>query len=246
MGKADAMWDRARAALLIPCGDHAYDESLWERAVRVARIADLITRLPAVAARRPDATAVCAAALFHDGGWIARLRDEQATLTDIFTRPPMDAHRELGAWLMRKELAGVIPPASLDRASVAIQSLSDRDTDSIEAQVVSEAENLDAFGLAAFWSIVRRNTMEGRGVRAAIDMWQRQQEYHFWTARLEKSFRFDVVRRLAADRLGQFARAMAILEAHHEATDLEAVVRAATSRSTRGVSRHGPPQGRVS
>lgn len=220
----DSIRDRARTDLVIETEQGDQDLFLWEHADRIAQSAQAIMRLPRVRTQAPDQIIVVAAALYHDAGWIARLEDGEVQRSEILVRPPSNTHREQSALYMESRLEELLPPKVLERASIAVRSMNDRNIESIEGQIVAEAENLDEFGLLAFWPNIRRHALDGRGVQAAIDTWNRQKEYRFWTARLNDSFRFDEVRQLARERLAKYERAMEELAEQHRGVDLAMIL----------------------
>ena len=226
MTNLDAIWNQARSDLVIIAKNGDQDLFLWEHSAQVARYARLIARCPIVEEQSPDELAIMAAALYHDAGWSASFRDGEVARTDILTRAAPDTHREKGASLMERSLAGLVPGKTLRRASEAVRALNDRAVELVEAHVVADADNLGEFCLLALWTTARRSMLDGKGVQAAIDTWHRRKEYQFWTARLNDSFRFAPVRELARTRLARFERAMAELEEHYLGTDITVVLSA--------------------
>ncbi len=216
----DAIWNRARADLVVATEQGDQDHFLWEHAARVARYAERIVQIDVVQAASPDVIAVTAAALYHDAGWIARLQDGEVTREEILTRAGSDTHRDRGAAMLERSLAKLLPRDSLARASAAIRQLSDREIDSIEGQIVRDADSLDEFGPLSLWPTIRRGLIDGKGVHAVIDTWRRMKEYRYWDVRLKKSFRFDAVRALAKKRLAKLERVMEELKEQHEGDDL--------------------------
>jgi len=221
MTDLDAIWNRARADLVINTESGDQDVFLWEHCARVARTAQAIRKFPAVREQASDEIAIVAAALYHDAGWIVQLEEGQIGRTEILVRAPGEAMREQGALLMERSLTGMIPDDSRKRASEVIRTLHDRGMKLIESHVVADSENLEEFCLLAFWPTIRRGAREGKGVQAAIDTWRRKKEYQFWTARINESFRFGVVRELARQRLAKYERAMVELEECHQGDDIK-------------------------
>ncbi len=220
MVNLEPIWARARTDLLIP-GEHGDpDVYLWEHSVRVATTAKRIAQQPPLLEQSPDVAAVFAAGLYHDSGWAVRFTAGEIPRTEILTRPPPDAHHEQGARLMQQSLMGLLPAESLERAYSAITTLNDRDIPLLEGQIVTEAENLEEFGVISLWPAIRRGALDGKGVKAVLDTWRRRKEYHFWTARLNDSFRFPFVREIAKARLAGFERIMEELQQQHEADDV--------------------------
>jgi len=219
MVRLDPIWSRARADLVTPTAQGEVDLFLWEHSVRVSQSALQISKLPILRSQSPDDAAIVAAGLYHDAGWVVRLKDGEIERSEILVRSCPDTHREQGAAMMESALAGLLPSDSLERASQAIRTLNARDIESVEGRVVTEAENLDEFGILSLWTAIRRGALEGKGWQAVIDTWRRRKEYHFWTARLNDSFRFGKVRELAKERLASVERFMEDLEAQHQCRD---------------------------
>lgn len=224
MSQLDDLVARARQDLVIT-GSHGCEEDvfLWEHAERVARSAHFILQLPEISQAKPDAQAVIAAALYHDVAWVSRLSQGEISREEILIRPVPDAHREQSAISMEKSLVQLMSPESLRTASTAIRMLNEREVEQVECIIVADAENLEEFGLLAFWPNIRRGVLEGKGVQAVVDTWHRRREYQFWAARLRDSFRLEPVRQLAHRRLQAYERVMGEIERLHLGADVEQV-----------------------
>lgn len=218
----DAIWDRAKVDLLIPTVRGESDGFLWEHSVRIAETVQSIAKLPVVRSQNPDDAALVAAALYHDSAWAARVRAGEIERIDVLSRPPSPSHREQSASILEASLGSLLPSDTLERAARAIRVLNDREIDFVEGQVLTEAENLDEFGVLSLWVTIRRGAIEGKGVQASIDTWHRRKEYQFWTARLNDSFRFARVRELARKRLDSMERVMLDIEEQHRGLDFSA------------------------
>lgn len=216
----DAIWKRARGDLIITTEQGDTDVFLWEHCYRVARVAQRIARLDEVLAHDPDEAATVAAALYHDSAWAIRVRDGEVTRSQILLAPLNEAAAEQSAGFLEERLAGLLPPASLERAARAIRLMHERDPQSIEAQIVAEANNLEEFGLLSLWPAIRRGMLEGKGIQSVIESWRRKKEYHFWTARLRDSFRFETIRKLAESRLEKLERFMEELAEQFAGADI--------------------------
>lgn len=220
MASLEPIWNRARVDLSLTTETGDPDVFLWEHSARVGQYALQIAQIPDIKANGPDMSSVLAAALYHDAGWAVRVRAGEAKRLEILVRPNPENHREQGALLMETSLEGLLSRESLERASRAIRTLNDRVIPLLEGRIVSDAENLDEFGVLSFWPAVRRGALEGKGIKTVIDTWRRRQEYHFWTARLGDSFRFASVREIARARLAKLERAMEELEQQHLGADI--------------------------
>ncbi|MFQ5494942.1 MAG: HD domain-containing protein [Phycisphaerae bacterium] len=218
----EAIRNRARRDLAV--GTEQGDPCclLWEHSQRVARSAVRIAGLPGVRDASPDRSAILAAALYHDAGWVASLKAGEIDRYTILVRPVGDGHWEKGVTLMQRGLRKLLPARSLVQAAAAIRSLGQRDPEPVEGRVIVEADKLDEFGVLSLWTTIRRGTVDGKGVQNAIDTWRRRKEYRFWDARLRDSFRFAAVRAVAERRLKRFERLMLDLEEQHQGDDLSA------------------------
>ncbi len=220
MAGVDTALSIAREDLLIRMEADRADATVFDHSVRVARTALQLTALPEVSKHRLDRTALNAAALYHDAGWVIDFREQRVAPGRLLAEPTSDLQRERGASWMEDRLAGHISDASLAVAVSAIRHCNLKDTDQIEAQLVAEAENLDEIGPLSIGRILRRYACDPRGLDAVLASWHRQQEYHFWPARIKDCFRFKASKRLAKERLARLEPFMHALTVCHRGEDL--------------------------
>lgn len=220
MANLDAIWDRARIDLVVKAVDGGEDMFCWENAHRIARAALRIIQFPQVRALPTDEGALLAAALYYDVASVDLLRQGDIKPHELFARGRAKKHREQSAARMSERLADILSDKSGALASEAILTLNNRNVQSIEGRILSDARNLNDVGLLSLWPAIRRSMAEGNGVESLIETWKRQKEYHFWEARLNESFHFDDVRKIAENRLGQFDRFVADLAHLHHGLDL--------------------------
>jgi HD superfamily phosphodiesterase len=215
----DAMWASARERLVI-AHDHADEELLvWEHTVRVTRSTQRIAQAADVPKTELDATALTAAAIYHDVGWVEQLRAGAISCSELLAKPISDGQRDLAIDALKADLKGVLSPGSLARAAEAVGNFNRRETELAEAMILGDAHNLDEVGAISLWHTVRRHALDGKGVQAALEMWQRRQEYGFYKARIDE-FRFESVRELARHRLKRLESVMANLAVEHSGQDL--------------------------
>jgi HD superfamily phosphodiesterase len=216
----EAVWKRAESDLLVAVGAGKGDPVVWEHSSRVACLALKTAQLPEVNGSRIDRNALVAASLFHDAGWVVQARKQEIPRSELISRPTNDAQRELGASLL-EQIGRSLGEASLRTAVRAVREFGSKSTPHLEAQILAEADNLDQIGPQAVWLIMRRHAGEARGIEAILEAWHRQQEYHYWEARLRECFRFDATRRLAQQRLEAVERFMNDLRQVHRMEDAE-------------------------
>ncbi|MBI4578097.1 MAG: HD domain-containing protein [Planctomycetes bacterium] len=199
---------RAEVDLSLGLSSSPLDKLVWEHSVRVTRTATAIAGLTELADRAIDRRALTAAALYHDAGWVLQFRAGEAIPRDLLLRPTCEVQRELAAAWIADHLRDDVPPRSLGVASNAIRYCNDRQTHLIEAQILAEAENLDEIGPQAILLMIRRQMADGRTLADLVRLWQRQEEYHYWQARIKEGLRFDAVRRIATQRWQALRRFM--------------------------------------
>ncbi len=202
------LWLKAEADLSLGFSHSPLDKLVWEHSVRVAKVASAIAGLPELADRAVDRRALTAAALYHDAGWVLQYRAGEAIPRDLLLRATNEVQRELAASWVLEQLADILPERSPEIASKAIRYCNDRQTSMAEAQILAEAESLDEIGPQAICLMLRRQMADGKTTADMVQLWQRQEEYHYWQARIKDSFRFEPVRRLATERWQALRRFM--------------------------------------
>ncbi len=219
----DAIWRRARNDLTVTTKEGDSDLFLWEHSARVAQSAQRIAAFPVVRAEKPNDNVVALAGLYHDAGWAVRCRNGEIDRSEVLLGPISESGCELAASLLESSLAGLAPAEVVERAARAVRALCEREPSLIETKIVLEARHLQEFGLLMLWPAIRRGLLDGKGVQAVIDTWRRKKEYHFWTARLKDSFRFQPVRDLAEQRLKKLEAFMQEIDAEHTNRDVPAL-----------------------
>lgn len=220
MRELEAIWKLARADLVVPAEGGGNDIFLWEHSLRVAKSAMYLSQLPDASAGNPDAKALLAAALYHESGWISRWRAGEIERYEMLLSSPSESIVVESVRLMQKALHDILPPSSMTRACETIRFRTSHGSETMEGQLLIEADNLEEFGLGFLWMAIRRGICGGKGVQAVLDAWKRRVEYHFWSARLKDSFRFDASRKLAESRLGQLEMLMAEMAVQHDVEDV--------------------------
>ena len=210
----------AKRLLILETPEGRPDSWLWERAERVSRLVPLLGKIPEVANQEIDPLTLAVAGLFHCAGWATQVQQGQINHWQVLSRPTNDIQRVLGTALLQEHVAHLLPPKAAHLASEAIHQCNDRNTTLIEAQLLSEAENLDDAGVLYVLRQCRQYQAEGRPISQLVDIWRRQQEYHYWDVRINDGFRFETVRQLARERLQAIDSFMQALARDLDGTDL--------------------------
>jgi hypothetical protein len=83
----------------------------------------------------------------------------------------------------------------------------------------------------------RKQRAEGKSLQDLLAAWQRQEEYHYWQARIKESFRFPSVRALAEQRWLALRRFMQDLRSTVYLEDLDQLHPAGKSKGSPQPSR---------
>lgn len=231
---ADVIWQKARQDLRIRRDDGVDDTLVWEHCCRVARMAEKIATGPEMAKRIINRQALCVSCLYHDMGWVSQANAGTLPVKELFLKPTTDHQRALAADWVGKHLDEILEPGARTLAAQAIRKCSDRTTDILEAQILAEADNLDLIGPQAVCLMVRKQVAEGKALEDIISIWERQEEYRYWEARIKECFRLPSVRRVAERRLKTLRRFMDDLRTSVRLNDLNG-----SGKPTRIPRRHG-------
>jgi hypothetical protein len=229
----EQLWTRAQGDLCIKVPGQPPEVIVWEHACRVAGLAERICSFPELTGGACDHVAVHAAALYLDAGWVVQCREGAVAPTDLLLRPTPDAYRELSADWLNERAKDILPASSLELAVRAIREANSRDSDLVEAHIVAEADNLDEIGPQAIVLMIRKIRADGRTLNDLLSAWQRQEEYHYWSARISKGLRYKTSRMLAERRLEGFRQFMKQLQATITLQDVGEILHAAPDAHAR-------------
>ncbi|MDX2200005.1 MAG: hypothetical protein SF069_13675 [Phycisphaerae bacterium] len=201
----------AKSALIFPGPDQIVDPRLWEHTERVVDLVRRILRAHPKETEGADSEALDCAALFHAAGWAEQYRAGQIQRWQVLSKPTSEAQRELAASIVLERCEGQLAARTVRNAGDTIRLAGARVPTTVEARVLSDAENLAEFGLLDIVRQIRMQTGEARPLAHMLDMWKRQIEYGYWDLRIEEGLHFDSSRRVARARLAHvqtFAEAL--------------------------------------
>lgn len=226
MSQLDVIRQIAQQVLTIPTLTGHPDNSLWDRAQRLLRNVEHISRLPELAGENTPIDRFClnAATYFCEAGF-ARYIDAQDTgarlvLADI----DADELRDFSTQVVTEKLTAALAGPKIDKINRIITESGDRFTSMSEAMILSDARSIDDMGAVGIFNDFRRYVIHGRGVSDALQSWKRKIDYRYWDARLKETFRFESVRKLAARRFSAAEYFMNQLDAENTARDLEELI----------------------
>jgi len=223
MSELDIVKDLAREALVIPAPRGDADNSLWDRAQRLARNAEYICRLPELAKTGVQIDRFCliAATYFSDAGLVRHPETKERGARSALSGANGDELLYFSTQVVEEKLAGAVERARIEKINRIITESGSHLTRMTEAMILSDARNLDDMGAAGIFNEFRRYVIGGKGACDAVRGWERKIDYRYWQARLKESFWFEQVRRLAEKRLSAVEHFMNQLKVETEAQDLE-------------------------
>ncbi len=220
MADRDELIEIARQVLIGPSPLGREDLFILDHALRCLRYADVIVRFDEVRTLRVDRTCLDAAIMLHDVARV-RLERERREWTGNYAAATMsqDDIYEASAEIAGDVLTRHLEPRQVEHTQDIIRQQHSRDAALAEVKILSDACNLDDLGAVGLWRDIRRYAAEGRGIDEALASWQRRQQYGYYQARLDETFRFKATRKWAARRLERLTQLMKTLADEHHATD---------------------------
>jgi hypothetical protein len=226
MSEIDIIREIAQQVLKVPTLTGKMDNWLWDRAQRLVRNVEHICRLPELdEANLPiDRFCLTAAAYFVDCGF-ARYADAEDTSARIVLADisPGDLG-DFSTQIVTDKLSGALAGPKIDKINKIITESGNRFSDMVEAKILSDARNLDDMGAVGIFNEFRRYVIHGKGASDVLESWKRKVDYRYWQARLKESFRFESIRKLAAQRFSAAEYFMNQLTAENNAKDLEEII----------------------
>ncbi len=220
MDVREAVWRQAESDLTIRTADGRIEGFIWEHAQRICASAAAIAELLGMQLSSADQEVLAAAALYQDAAWAVQFAEGSISRADILAKPLSMIQREISTDKAADALRDIISAKRLESVGRIIREAGGRKTTNMIAQVVADATNLDSIGPLVLFHMIHKQLHGGRAARAILETWDRQQEYHFWPARIKESLRSEPVRRIARQRLEALTTFMNTLRIHTHAEDL--------------------------
>ncbi len=220
MDVGEAVWRQAESDLIIRTADGRIEGFIWEHAQRICASAVAIADLLGMQPSGADRDVLAAAAMYADAAWAVQFAEGAISRADILAKPLTMVQREISADKSTDALRDIFAAKRLESVGRIIREAGGRKTTNMTAQVVADATNLDSIGPLALFQMTHKQLDDDRAVRAILETWDRQQEYHFWPARIKESLRSEPVRRIARQRLEALSTFMNALRIHTHAEDL--------------------------
>jgi hypothetical protein len=226
MSELDIIREIAQQVLVVPTLKGTKDNSLWDRTQRLVRNVEHICRLPEVVKLESQIDRFCliAAAYFCDAGFAHYVDAEDTGKRFSLADVSADDLSDFSTQIVTDKLGGSLAGPKVDKINKIITESTDRLSKMPEAMILSDARNLDDMGAVGIFNEFRRYVVHGKGASDALQSWKRKIDYRYWDARLKESFRFESVRKLAAQRFTAAEYFMNQLAVENAARDLEELV----------------------
>lgn len=223
MSELKTIVEVAHPVLTIPTAKGRLEQSLWDRAQRLAQNIESICRLDEITGSSLpiDILCVTSAAYWSDAGLAEHLgsKEHREYLNTFDTNN--HSFLERSTEILAEKLAGLIDAQIIDKISQIITESAEANTQMTEAKILSDARNLDDMGVTGIVNDIKRCSANGKGILDIIKNWQRKIDYGYWQARLKDSFRFDSVQKLAEQRINSAEHFMNQLQTEASARDIE-------------------------
>lgn len=226
MSQIDIIRRLAQQVLTVPTLAGRPDNCLWDRAQRLMRNVEHISRLPELAnsGLQIDQFCLTAAAYFCEAG-LARYADAQNTAAQLVSaNVNADDLRDFSTQIVTEKLTAALPGPKINKINKIITESGNRFTEMTEAMILSDARSIDDMGAVGLFNEFRRCVIHGQSVSDALQSWKRKIDYQYFNARLKETFRFQSVRRLAAQRFAAAEHFMNQLRVENTAQDLEELI----------------------
>ena len=196
---------------------------LWDRAKRIARNAEQISKLPELTKKGVsiDLFALLAAAYLADAGYRLSAQMEGKSTRGTTLQLQGKQLRENSVQIIKGKEKDPCLEGKTDLICRIITESENRSAQLLEARILSDARMLDEIGALGIIHEIRRCILQGKGPGALLEGWDRRVEYRYWEARLKEGFHFPSVRQIAQDRFEAMGHYIQQLRKEYFGQDLE-------------------------
>ncbi len=122
------------------------------------------------------------------------------------------SERRLSERVLRNELGELFDRRDMEEACGFVMEMSPAKPSTPLGKALSDADALEEIGLLGVLRQVRGAVVNSKSESHLLRVWRRQQEYHYWEARIRTGFYLDFSRELAMERLDRMGHFFDVLE----------------------------------
>ncbi|NLE28396.1 MAG: hypothetical protein GX629_01845 [Phycisphaerae bacterium] len=206
-------------------------ELVFDHSARILETARFLLKDSALTGLRIDEIILAAAAMFHDAGWVDLVRHAELEAGQIYSKPADTELLARSGRVAGEILIKLLPLRMVEKTVEIIADLKNPNPSQPEVKLIADAENLEDFGLLGIVSQIRIAQALGKSNQQVLDIWHRQQEYHYWEARIKTAFHLDLTKKIAAHRLEKMAGIYDLIELEMTLDDVQDLVPPIPSQS---------------
>ena len=199
---------------------------LWDRSRRIVRNCELICRLGEVAEANLPVERFCliAAAYFSDAGFIRFAESGKLPNGVILSELNLNDLRKFSTQIVTEMLAETEVENKADKINKIIIESGKRNSKLTEAKILSDGRGLEDMGAIGVFNEFRKYALHGDGPGDSLVGWKRKVEYRYWQSRLDESFFFESVKKIAKRRLAAAETFMNQLADENYGCDIEEMI----------------------
>ena len=199
----------------------AAPEVVFVHSLRVLELAKLLSKTSGHFEDQTEGICLWTAAMFHDSGWIDLVKKGLLHPSEIFVRPADKDILDRSISVVSDQLCKLIPARIIDKIAKTIAGLKDTKPNQTNSIILSDADNLEDFGVLGFTFQVRTAQSSGKSTRQLLESFRRQQEYHYWEARIKNAFHLEISKAIARQRLESMGKIFDLLSMESEFLDVQ-------------------------
>ena len=199
---------------------------LWDRSRRIVRNCELICRLGEIVEANLPIERFCltAAAYFSDAGYIRFAESGKCPNGVVLSELNVNDLRKFSTLIVSNKLAGTDIESKIDKINKIIIESGTVNSKLAEARILSDGRGLEDMGAVGVFNEFRKYAFHGDGPADSLVGWKRRVEYRYWQSRLDESFSFESVKKIAKRRFAAAEIFMNQLADENNGRDIEEMV----------------------
>jgi len=181
----------------------------------------LLVRDPAILEPKINHEVITVCCLFHDAGWVDLVKSGQIPPAEVYATAADGALFKRSAQIVCDQVGSLLPARTLEKVVWALSEMKSPRPELSETLLVADADNLEDFGLLGFMFQVRGAQSSGKSATQLLAGWHRQQEYHYWEARINNALFLETSKTIAHRRLETLGQTFDLLDREIHLEDIE-------------------------